>query len=321
MSQKRGFCLQQCAADQQAGPEHKRRCKAMTATQSQFIGDSGVINRVEYIRILQQALTELGYSQLADGLAEASNCLCEAPSVVHLRQHIVNGAWLPACEAAEACTELTTDQLSRVKYVLMQQHVLEVCDRHMYFTPFLSMSTAHASPAWFSMCTGPSAPSRVHAVLSQPHLVQSIASKQYTTALQCIRTKMQPLGVCRAELHELTGCLVCENAAELMSTFSWDGPTAKGRHTALQAVQVWSRSMVLCAAAVAKHLPCTDAIAAGLTVGHKRVYGPAAHIKPYIRTASDMHGRANFVPDETLQHAGYRACKRHDSSWEIAQPD
>lgn len=160
MSQKRGFCLQQCAADQQAGPEHKRRCKAMTATQSHFIGDSGVIKRVEYIRILQQALTELGYSQLADGLAEASNCLCEAPSVVYLRQHIVNGAWLPACEAAEACTELTTDQLSRVKYVLMQQHVLEVCDWHMYFTAFLSMSTAHASPAWFSMCTGPSAPSR-----------------------------------------------------------------------------------------------------------------------------------------------------------------
>lgn len=98
----------------------------MTIAQSQFIGTNGIIKRVEYIRILQQALTELGYSQLADGLAEASNCVCEAPSVVQLRQHIVDGAWLPACEAAEACTELTTDQLCRVKYVLLQQHVLEV---------------------------------------------------------------------------------------------------------------------------------------------------------------------------------------------------
>lgn len=99
----------------------------MTIASSEFIGQKGGIKRVEYIRILQQALTELGHPQLADGLAEASGCVCEAPSVVQLRQHIVDGDWLPACEAAEACAELTSDQLSRVKYVLMQQHVLEVC--------------------------------------------------------------------------------------------------------------------------------------------------------------------------------------------------
>lgn len=82
-------------------------------------------------------------------------------------------------------------------------------------------------------------------MLSQRYLVQSIAHKQYTTALQCIRTKMQPLGVCRAELHELTGCLVCENAEELMRAFSWDGPTEKGRNTALKTVQVCSLRTLL----------------------------------------------------------------------------
>jgi hypothetical protein len=123
----------------EGSPERKRRCKDMTvASQSDFIGEKKQIKRVEYIRTISQALTELGHPQLADGLAEASNCVCEAPSIVQLRQHIFSGAWLPACEAAEACTELTDEQLARVKYVLMQQHVLEVCWLTMYCINFLS---------------------------------------------------------------------------------------------------------------------------------------------------------------------------------------
>lgn len=146
MSQKRGFPVQDCGAPDQAQgcPERKRRCKDMTiASQSEFIDG---IKRVEYIRILQQGLTELGYPQLADGLAEASSCVCEEPSVVRLRQHIVNAAWLPACEAAEACTELTTDQLSRVKYVLMQQHVLEVCCPDLYCISVLNLLIVDLNP-------------------------------------------------------------------------------------------------------------------------------------------------------------------------------
>jgi hypothetical protein len=123
MSQKR-----QHTDIQEVSPERKRRCTDMTvATQSEFIGEKKQVQRVAYIRIVSQALTELGHPRLADALAEASGCVCEEPSIVQLRQHIINGAWLPACEAAEACTELTDEQLARVKYELMQQHVLEVC--------------------------------------------------------------------------------------------------------------------------------------------------------------------------------------------------
>lgn len=129
MSQKRSHCQQECEApaDLTGCPERKKRRQMTLSSQSEFIGEKKAIKRVEYVRILQQALTELGHPQLADGLAQASSCVCEESSVVKLRQHIVNGEWLPACEAATACTELTSDQLSRVKYVLMQQHVLEVC--------------------------------------------------------------------------------------------------------------------------------------------------------------------------------------------------
>lgn len=49
---------------------------------------------------------------------------------------------------------------------------------------------------------------------------------------------MQPLGVFTAELHELAGCLVCENTEELMLALSWHGPTEMGRRNVLQAVQV-----------------------------------------------------------------------------------
>jgi hypothetical protein len=57
-------------------------------------------------------------------------------------------------------------------------------------------------------------------------------------ALECIRTQMQPLGVYQDDLHDLTGCLVCESSEELKETFSWEGPTERGRLNTLKAVQV-----------------------------------------------------------------------------------
>jgi hypothetical protein len=112
-------------------PQIKKRCTEMKITSDsvslqEYVDEGGTIKRSEYIRLLQQSLAELGYDSLACKLAEASGFVCEEPSVSELRHHIIDGSWLSAVQAAEACSALSRDQLNKVKYLLMQEHVLEV---------------------------------------------------------------------------------------------------------------------------------------------------------------------------------------------------
>lgn len=57
-------------------------------------------------------------------------------------------------------------------------------------------------------------------------------------ALECIRKELQPLGVCRGQLHHLTAALMCANLEELRAHVSWSGPSAESRATLLESLHV-----------------------------------------------------------------------------------
>jgi hypothetical protein len=69
-------------------------------------------------------------------------------------------------------------------------------------------------------------------------ILQKIAQQDSAAALDCIRNKMQPLGVYGDVLHTLAGCLLCDSSIDLQSIANYEGPTLKGRQVVLSELQV-----------------------------------------------------------------------------------
>ena len=70
-------------------------------------------------------------------------------------------------------------------------------------------------------------------------MLQTIATHgDYMAALDVMRNKIQPLGVCQESLHTLAGCLICETQNEMKSVVQWDGPNLQGRQSTLRELQV-----------------------------------------------------------------------------------
>lgn len=119
------------------GPESKRariHSSNMTnapgqtdhADQSEFLDDDQLIPRTDFVRLLQQALAELGHCNISRSLEQASSLTCESGHIKQLRECVLQGHWLQACECAQQCMELTTSQQQQAQFVLLREHVLEV---------------------------------------------------------------------------------------------------------------------------------------------------------------------------------------------------
>jgi hypothetical protein len=84
------------------------------------------IRKSDYIRLLQQALSELGLSAISDRVAAATGIACEEAHIVSLREQISLGEWLEACQSIQECSDVPSSAQRRVQFVLLREHVLEV---------------------------------------------------------------------------------------------------------------------------------------------------------------------------------------------------
>ncbi|KAK9828799.1 hypothetical protein WJX72_002132 [[Myrmecia] bisecta] len=89
-----------------------------------FLGPEGLINRVEYVRLLQQSLRRLGFPSVADMLAEASGIPMQPDSVTHFQHHVMQGRW---DTALSLLADLTDDRsvLRQARFLILQQKYLE----------------------------------------------------------------------------------------------------------------------------------------------------------------------------------------------------
>ena len=82
--------------------------------------------RSDFVRLLQQALSELGHCEISRSLEQATNITCESSHITQLRECVLEGQWLRACECVQGCAELSATQLQQVRFVLLREHALEV---------------------------------------------------------------------------------------------------------------------------------------------------------------------------------------------------
>ena len=82
--------------------------------------------QTEFIRLLQQALSDLGHCRISRQLTEVTGIACEHAQIQTMRTQIAAGAWLEACESVRLCPDVTQQQRNCVQFVLLREHVLKV---------------------------------------------------------------------------------------------------------------------------------------------------------------------------------------------------
>ena len=68
--------------------------------------------------------------------------------------------------------------------------------------------------------------------------MQLMAKQQQKDALECIRTRMQPLGVYPEALHLLASGLLCKSVEELQAHTRWQGHSTSARQAVLATLRV-----------------------------------------------------------------------------------
>ena len=102
--------------------------------QPEFLDEGHHVPRSDFVRLLQQALAELGHCEISRSLEQATNITCESSHITQLRECVLEGQWLQACECVQGCAELSATQLQQVRFVLLREHALEVRVSD-FFTP------------------------------------------------------------------------------------------------------------------------------------------------------------------------------------------
>ncbi|KAK9838625.1 hypothetical protein WJX74_000090 [Apatococcus lobatus] len=115
--------LDQCNGDQHDASDSEQ---ALGEPET-WLGPSGQprINRIEYIRLIEQALVGLGFKDVAQHLETSSGVQHQAQEVSHFRTAILRGAWDEAVELLGQLRLGNSDSLSRAKFLLLEQKYLE----------------------------------------------------------------------------------------------------------------------------------------------------------------------------------------------------
>lgn len=97
-----------------------------SASPPEFLGSRGMVNRKEYIRLLEQALYSLGFRNAAKDLEVASGVDCEPAEVRAFRHAVTEGSW---DRAVKLLTELDfPGELAqkKAKFLVLKEKYLEV---------------------------------------------------------------------------------------------------------------------------------------------------------------------------------------------------
>lgn len=95
-------------------------------SQSEFLGSRGMINRKEYIRLLEQALYGLGFRKAAKDLEVASGIDCEPAEVRAFRHAVLEGSWDRAVKLLNDLTFSGEAEHKKAKFLVLTEKYLEV---------------------------------------------------------------------------------------------------------------------------------------------------------------------------------------------------
>lgn len=91
----------------------------------EFLGERCVINKNEYIRLLEQSLYSLGFRKAARELEQASGIDCEPGEVRSFRHAVTEGSWDRAVKLLSDLRFADEDALKQAKFLVLQEKYLE----------------------------------------------------------------------------------------------------------------------------------------------------------------------------------------------------
>ena len=97
----------------------------MADSPPEFLGRKGVINKKEFIRLLEQSLYSLGYRKAARELEQASGIDCEPGEVRSFRHAVSEGSWDRAVKLLSELQFADDDALRKAKFLVLQEKYLE----------------------------------------------------------------------------------------------------------------------------------------------------------------------------------------------------
>ncbi len=92
-----------------------------------YVGPRGMINRNEYLRLLQQSLVQLGFGDVAEQLEKRSGVPRQTSTTSNLTECVVNGDWTGALDAVHSL-DLPPKISAQVPFLILEQKFLEILE-------------------------------------------------------------------------------------------------------------------------------------------------------------------------------------------------
>ncbi|KAK4796066.1 hypothetical protein SAY86_028392 [Trapa natans] len=94
----------------------------------EIVGSKGVIKRVEFVRIITQALYSLGYEKSGACLQEESGVLLQSPVVNLLIHQVLNGKWNESVATLKSIGLLDESIIKSASFLILEQKFFELLD-------------------------------------------------------------------------------------------------------------------------------------------------------------------------------------------------
>jgi len=100
----------------------------LPAHEVEMLGSRGQIRKVEFVRIITQALFSLGYQQAGVVLEQESGIVLQSPVVTEFRQNILAGQWDKSLAALYRIGPIDEETFKSASFLILQQKFLEFLD-------------------------------------------------------------------------------------------------------------------------------------------------------------------------------------------------
>ncbi|XP_074589746.1 WD repeat-containing protein 26 homolog [Curcuma longa] len=97
-----------------------------------MIGSKGVIKRVEFVRIITQALHSLGYEKSGQILEEESGIPLYSPTVNLFRKQVLDGKWDESVITLRRISLLNENSLKSATFLILEQKFFELLEKNMF---------------------------------------------------------------------------------------------------------------------------------------------------------------------------------------------
>lgn len=203
-----------------------------TDAHPEFLGTRCVINKKEFIRLLEQSLYSLGFRKAARELEQASGIDCEPGEVRTFRHAVTEGSWDRAVKLLSDLQFADDDALKKAKFLVLQEKYLEA-----------SLSRLQRQSYYQSNGATHTLASSTQAVAGQVLMyllfaLQALAKGNTVKAVKCLRMELTPLQFDTVRLHQLANAIMCQDEEDLQKTLSWPGPEKGSRQQLLNSLQV-----------------------------------------------------------------------------------